>query len=246
MTIISYNRNFAFIHIQKCGGTSIEVEYQKYVKWGDFVVGSTVEGEAIQKPFQTLYGIEKHTPAKVLARIVGEKILANMITLAIVREPLKIIESDYKFAFAEYDRLINALAASAGDKFKAAAQIRAAILERDHPAIPNWWYHHHEGSVIDALLSNSFEEYLQRVADNRWQGMLARYVLDDQSRKLVKYVLKLEDPESLLRFFREVLGLKDFTLRRENKGNDMSVTWPPAMRRRFKAICAEDDQLFGY
>lgn len=246
MTIISYNQSFAFIHIQKCGGTSIEAEWSKYIRWNDFVIGSTQAGEELQPVFRQLYGIEKHMTARQLASVLGAPVFAGMRSLAVIREPLKIIESDYKFAHEVFGNFVDSLCRDPAERGAMAARVKAAVQEPNHPRIPQWWYQHHRGSIIDAILSPSFEGYLARVADDRWHRKLADFVCDEQSRVMVNHVLKLEEPDTIVRFFRETLGLGDFNLRWYNKGKALKLDWPSDLRRRFREICAADYELFRY
>jgi hypothetical protein len=244
MTIISYNHSFAFIHIQKCGGTSIEKEWAKYVRWGDFVIGSTPEGEVIQPVFRKLYGLEKHTTATRLRTVIGAADFDRMRSLAVVREPLGIVESDYRFAHAMLDIFVDR-AARTPDQYRAmVGRVKEMLGVPNHPKIPAFWYTHHRGAISAAILAGTFEDYLDRVADDRWHRVLADYVCDEGSRILVSNVLKLEEPDSIVAYFRQTLGFQDFELRWVNRGSDVDTRWPADLRRRLREICAVDYDLF--
>lgn len=246
MTIISYNHSFAFIHIQKCGGTSVEKAFAKYIRWGDHVIGSTPEGEAIQPVFRKLYGLEKHTTAARLKSVIGPAEFARMRSLAVVREPLKIIESDYRFALAMLDIFVDR-ARKTPDQYRAmVGQVREMLRVPRHPKLPAFWYTHHGGAVGEAILAGSFEAYLAKVADDRWHRVLANFVCDEGSRVLVTDVLKLEEPHAIVAFFRQRLGLTDFEMGWENRGSDVDARWPADLRRRLREICAVDYDLFNY
>lgn len=246
MTIISYNHSFAFIHIQKCGGTSVEREWARFARWGDFVIGSTPEGERIQPVFRKLYGLEKHTTAARLRAVIGPAEFDRMRSLAVVREPLRIVESDYRYALSMLDVFLDR-PKRAPDQFQAMVSgVKEALRVPQHPKIPPFWYSHHRGTIADAILAGSFEAYLERVADDRWHRVLANFVCDEGSRVLVTDVLKLEEPDTIVAFFRQSLGVQDFELGWANRGSDVDIRWPADLRRRLRDICAADYELFGY
>ena len=246
MTIISYNHAFAFIHIQKCGGTSIEREWARFARWGDFVIGSTPEGEIIQPVFRKLYGLEKHTTATRLRAVIGPEEFDRMRSLALIREPLGIVESDYRFAHSMLDIFLDRPARTPDQYQALVTRVKEALRVPQHPKIPPFWYSHHGGAIADAILAGSFEAYLARVADDRWHRVLASFVCDEGSRMLVTDVLKLEEPDSIVAYFRQSLGFHDFELRWANRGLDMDTRWPADLRRRLREICAADYDLFGY
>ena len=50
--ILSFNRQFAFVHVHKCAGTSIEVALAAHLAPNDLVLGSTPGGERLQPVFK--------------------------------------------------------------------------------------------------------------------------------------------------------------------------------------------------
>lgn len=250
MTIISQTRNFCFIHIRKCGGSSIEIEWEKHLRWGDFVIGSTHHGEILQNSFSNLYGLGKHTSAQRLADILGAETYAAMHSMALVREPLKIVESEFKYAVFLWGTLLAQHLARTGNDVDAMlaleAQAREALLSRSGDVVPAWWHTHNGGTIREAILAESFEEFVERVADDRWRNYLSSQLTDADGRLMVKHVFKREDPDSILSFFRETLAMPDFQLLWENKGANTPVQWPAGMRRTYLDICAEDYERFGY
>jgi hypothetical protein len=247
MTIISYSRDFVFIHIQKCGGTSIEEEWSRFIQWGDFVIGGTPDGELLQPVFQKLYGISKHMSALHLASVMGEKKFAAMRSMVIVREPVTIIESDYHFGRMQFEQLVAIRASETGqDPNKIADRIRFQLERRLFDDVPSWWLEHHHGSICDAICSLDFKDYLSRVSDGRWQRNLMNFVVDDNGVGLTSHILKLEEPDTIIKFFRSTLDMNDFQLRHSNRSREDDLEWPSGMRARFVDICADDYRFFGY
>ena len=96
MTIISNSHRFVFVHLHKCGGSSVEAAYQPHARWNDLVLGSTSEGEALQAIWQKLHGLHKHNAAADLAGKLPE-IWDDYWTFAMIRHPASIYESFYRW-----------------------------------------------------------------------------------------------------------------------------------------------------
>ena len=96
MTIISNSHRFIFVHLEKCGGSSVESAYQPHAAWNDIVLGSTPEGEALQHIYEKLHGLKKHSDAARIRSVVGG-VWDAYWTVAIVRHPMRIYESYYKW-----------------------------------------------------------------------------------------------------------------------------------------------------
>jgi hypothetical protein len=103
--IISKSRNFVFIHLEKCGGTSIEVALEPYLSWDDMIVGSTDFGTRIQLAYVNRYGLDKykdlslwkHSDALQIKKYLGDQ-WNSMFKFATVRDPIQILISLYYYS----------------------------------------------------------------------------------------------------------------------------------------------------
>ena len=99
--IISPSRDFIFLHLQKCGGTSVESALQPYLKWDDIILGSTEFGERIQSLYQEQYGDDvlwKHSTADDICSFLTLPVWKQFNKVAVVRDPIETIYSFYYFA----------------------------------------------------------------------------------------------------------------------------------------------------
>ena len=233
ITIISDNFKFIYIHIPKCGGSSIEREFETFAKWGDFVIGSTRLGYNLEKVLYKLYGIDKHTKPKQLAEIIGNK-WDEYTKVTIVRHPKKVIESYYKFG----KRRASEICTNNG-------LTRSQLLHHiklKKATIPDWMYHQNRGAMIDAISSDDFNHYLKLVSDTRWTEFFNDYVLDQK----IDYVLQLEESEQILDFFRCLVD-DDFKLRHENISNSSKeLVWSDENLEIYSKLISEVCDKLGY
>lgn len=104
--IISNSKNFIFIHLEKCGGTSVESALQPHLHWQDIILGSTEFGESIQEANFQRHGTEKvkkemlwkHSTAANIQSVVGKEKWFYYKRFSIVRNPVEIIQSLYWFS----------------------------------------------------------------------------------------------------------------------------------------------------
>lgn len=101
--IISPSRNFIFIHLEKCGGTSVESALEPFLRWDDLILGSTEFGEKLQALYNDKYGrsddiLWKHSTANEIYQFVTPDGWNEFKKIAIVRNPVDIVISLYYFS----------------------------------------------------------------------------------------------------------------------------------------------------
>jgi hypothetical protein len=104
--IISHYKKFIFIHLEKCGGTSVETALEPHLDWKDIILGSTEFGEKIQTAYFDRYGFDKvkkemlwkHSNAKNIFNFLGQEKWQQYKRLSVVREPVDLISSLYWFS----------------------------------------------------------------------------------------------------------------------------------------------------
>lgn len=236
MTILSFKSNLAFVHIPKCGGSSVEFEWQRLGAMEDFVIGSTPEGEALQPHFRKLCGLHKHNTAWSLRKVVGRRQWRELTSVALVREPRKLVESWYRFAAILADVRLEQQGWQLAD-------LRAAIAANDE-TLPPWWFLFRR-TLVTAMMSDCFDDFVERVLDRRWSKCLRSYTNDKFGNRIVTHVFKLEELDQANRFFQGYLG-PDFQLERKNAGKEVKTDWDPAHLRKFLHIAEKDYLAFDY
>ena len=104
--IISPSRNFIFIHLEKCGGTSVETALEPYLDWGDILLGSTDHGERQQALYFEKYGVDnvkqnmfwKHSIAPDICGHLGKESWDRFNKISVVRNPVDLMVSLYRFS----------------------------------------------------------------------------------------------------------------------------------------------------
>lgn len=93
--LILNSAKMIFVHLQRSGGSSVEISFSPVRKWNDITLGSTQLGEAIQWLYFGEFGLHKHSTAAEIRRVVGETYWASCYCWATVRNPFDIICSFY-------------------------------------------------------------------------------------------------------------------------------------------------------
>jgi hypothetical protein len=95
--IISNSLQTIFIHIHKCGGSSLEIALEPFLGWNDLILGSTEFGEVNDRFYRKRYGLHKHSTLADVYGVVGRQFADSFFKFALVRNPVARICSLYNF-----------------------------------------------------------------------------------------------------------------------------------------------------
>ena len=104
--IISPSKEFIFIHLEKCGGTSVETALQPHLACHDMIIGSTNFGESVQSLYFDRFGVDKvksemlwkHSSAQEIYQFIGPDHWNDFKKFSVVRDPQELIKSLYNFS----------------------------------------------------------------------------------------------------------------------------------------------------
>jgi hypothetical protein len=97
VTVINTTFAFVFVHIPKCGGTSICNALARLCSILDIEIGGTDFGQKVQAAYLERHGLDKHSTAQEIRAILGREHWLHYTSFAAVREPLSRLESSYFF-----------------------------------------------------------------------------------------------------------------------------------------------------
>ena len=97
MTIINNTYRFAFIHIPRCGGTTVEVALSSLNHWTDIELGSTEFGQQVNRYYWKRFGLHKHSMARQISRVIGHASWSRYYRFALVRNPIARAVSIFEF-----------------------------------------------------------------------------------------------------------------------------------------------------
>jgi hypothetical protein len=97
MTIVNNTFGFIFVHIPKCGGTSISMALSGLSQFNDIELGGTAYGQAINRAYHKRFGIGKHSSANDIRNVVGRSVWVRYYSFALVRNPYQRAISTYCF-----------------------------------------------------------------------------------------------------------------------------------------------------
>jgi len=235
MTIISHTRRFVFVHLHKCGGTSIERAYARHAKWGDLILGSTTRGEILQRFYSRYNGLYKHSTARSIRDTIGGSRWSAYRTVAVVRHPQMIMESFYKWA----DLMIKKEMRRKRISFD---EVRRRFEQGSGRASFYRW-----GHVTRYLTSADFPEYVEGFLNDCIRIKTVDDIVDENGDFLVDDILKLESMPEIVELFRELTGAPDFAIGHANKGNDVGpLVWDPDHLERFRKFNEAAYSRFGY
>lgn len=102
--IISKSKNFVYIHLDKCGGTSIENALLPFLNNGDIKIGTLNYNEDIFEKFKHA-NLTKHSDAKTIINYLKYD-WNNMYKFTTVRDPKKVMISLYFYVKKHFNPLI--------------------------------------------------------------------------------------------------------------------------------------------
>jgi hypothetical protein len=229
--ILSLPRRFAFIHLPKTAGESVERAYDQVATWQDVILGGPPHAEAIQRPYGQRFGLHKHSTALEVRSVIGADTWNQLYSFAFVRDPEARVCSLYGYTA----RLVA--------RHTLKRRILQGIGWRTPPRFETW------GVVRAYRDTSSFADWLRHPT---LEGDIAMrpqvdYLTDADGSMLVTEVLRFEDLRSGWRRVCERLELGDLELPHHNaSGPRGTVTVTPADRAFIRERMAKDYERFGY
>lgn len=95
--IISNSKQYIFVHIHKCAGTSVTKALAEHLTWNDLQLGTTEIGDALNDPYEKQFGLCKHSTGRAIRQVVGNALWDAYFTFAVVRNPFSRLLSLYTF-----------------------------------------------------------------------------------------------------------------------------------------------------
>jgi hypothetical protein len=95
--IINHTHKFIFVHIPKCGGTSVTHFMARFSKYCDLEIGGTPLGQQLESLFFQRHGLRKHSLAKEIKAVVGQETWDRFFKFSFVRNPFSRAVSTYRF-----------------------------------------------------------------------------------------------------------------------------------------------------
>jgi hypothetical protein len=225
MTIVCRSKKFIFVHLHKCGGTSVEQAFAPHARWNDLIVGSTFWGELLQPLYKRRYGLTKHSRAGTIRQAVGPELWSQCWTTALVRHPLRIYESFYGWMSEMADGYMARKGLDRGEF------ARLCAGNSRFPAFARW--------PIAQIYAESkdFPEFVEALLARRWMAESMTDRLSQGGSIIVDDVYKLEEIERFWQAFEERTGLRLARLH-ANRSKATHYQWDPRhvaeIQRRFR------------
>ena len=233
MTIIASSKKFIFVHLHKCGGTSVTQSYAPHAAWNDLVIGATPLGEELQPIYLKLHGLHKHNSASELKKIVGPEVWSEYWTIALVRHPLRIYESFYRWIYGTVKRYIE-------ENKMTREQFVSQYNRNEINANFTGW-----GATRVLVQSTCFAEFIDIALKQKLMPGTLTSRLSEAGKIIVDNVYKLEEIDRLWDEFEARNALKIARLH-QNRSVAQECQWDKAhieeMYRRFEI----DFRTFDY
>lgn len=205
MTLISNSHRFVFVHLHKCGGTSVERALSTQMAWNDLILGSSRYGEKLQQIYKPEYGLDKHSTAAEIKNVIGDELWKSYFTFATVRHPFDRVVSFYSYLNTFYLNFYR------GSALKLLYHLdRANLVSPAMTKIPKLDDAFRWPGITSGIESNSLSEFIR--IERCWEsyGMMPQFQrLADSSGEhlLVDYVSRLEDLDNNWDYIGEKTGI---------------------------------------
>lgn len=232
--IISPSRNFAFVHIHKTAGEAVTLALMPYLAPSDLTLGASRKGRLRDLRYRRLYGISKHSSARVLRDYAGAEVWAGYFTFAIVRHPHDRARSLYTYLRQMSER-----------RDAVSAKNLAYRMPGLRRADPLGW-----PGVQAVRETADFSEFIRHPKFRADPGSRPQrdMLVDEDGRLLVDFVGHFERLEADFAHVTERLELGRVVMPRHNVSGDGAVksALSPADRAELYALYAADFDAFGF
>jgi hypothetical protein len=239
MTILSKKNNFLFIHLHKCGGTSVERAYEDVAHWSDIVIGSTGFAKVIDDYYREKLKLTKHSSAIDVLNAVGADDYHEMLGFALVRSPFSILESFYAwigriFAYCERKKNI--------PLHQLKHIVMAGGEDADQFHFAKW------GSSLAYAHTSSFNEFVEFALANRsipLASMCRRLGVGTELEP--EHIFRLDEIEDFWKTLERHLGVPLKRIRANaSSSTDAPVAWSAMNAMKVRQLFQEDIERFGF
>ena len=234
MTIISEHYKLIYVHLHKCGGTSIEKAFENVMTWQDLIIGSTEFGEQSQSFYWDKFNLHKHNNALELMTIVGENNWKKFKSFTTVRDPKTLYQSYYNWAASKI------FWASKNDEI-ILKDWRIKIKNKDYePNFLSW------GAIQAYLETNDFSEFVKMsINQTKLPGPLCDRLKNDNNQIIINKIYKLEKMHQVWNFLKRKTK-KNIEKRKENKSLKFETNLDDEAKKLINEFHDEDFYLFEY
>ena len=170
--IISYSKNFIYLHLEKCGGTSIENAIVPFLNKNDIQVGSlNFEEDNEELHFFKNYGFGRHATAKDINKYFKDE-WSNMYKFSTVRDPQDMLISFYFYVKQNFkkdtdDNLFKIYSKTLHQEYPLDSFIKF-VIENPFRSV----------STFSSRLDNSVEIFDIAYIDNYWPHILSKLKIE--------------------------------------------------------------------
>lgn len=222
--IISNSQNFIFIHLHKCGGTTVERLYEDHMKWNDIILSGSPFSLQFNKAYGEKFGLTKHSPAEHIRNAIGDQTFRQMTKIALIRHPVGRTVSLYNW--------ITASLRWQAEKHNMTVEAFGRLRDEGSsmPEILRW------PSAVAALQSENFSEFIRNPHLRNGPGfepLHTRLFVD--GRNSLDLTIKLEELEQRKPELLSAMGLN----------RDMDLGWANKSPRKLEEMNAtKEDRDF--